>query len=97
VADEPVFDLEAVDFMKALVYRGPFDVNVEDVPDASVQDPTDAVIRVSHELPPAEAASGYEHFDKRKDGWTTVVLHPGADPMPDTCVWLARVGERSGA
>lgn len=33
---------------------------------------------VSHELPLAEAADGYAHFDKREDGWTKVVLHPAA-------------------
>lgn len=31
---------------------------------------------VSHEMPLAEAAAGYDHFDKREDGWTKVVLHP---------------------
>jgi glutathione-independent formaldehyde dehydrogenase len=35
-------------------------------------------IIVSHELPLAEAASGYERFDKREDGWTKVLLHPAA-------------------
>ena len=32
---------------------------------------------VSHELPLAEAPKAYENFDKRKDGWTKVVLKPG--------------------
>jgi glutathione-independent formaldehyde dehydrogenase len=32
---------------------------------------------VSHELPLTEAAAGYEHFDKREDGWTKVLLRPG--------------------
>jgi glutathione-independent formaldehyde dehydrogenase len=32
---------------------------------------------VSHELPLDEAAQGYENFDKRVDGWTKVLLHPG--------------------
>ncbi|MEJ5866468.1 glutathione-independent formaldehyde dehydrogenase [Pseudokineococcus sp. 5B2Z-1] len=31
---------------------------------------------VSHELSLEEAASGYEHFDNREDGWTKVLLHP---------------------
>lgn len=31
---------------------------------------------VSHELDLTEAAEGYDHFDKREDGWTKVVLHP---------------------
>ncbi|HEV7827137.1 MAG TPA: glutathione-independent formaldehyde dehydrogenase [Mycobacteriales bacterium] len=33
---------------------------------------------VSHELPLEEAPVGYEHFDKRDDGWTKVLLHPGS-------------------
>jgi glutathione-independent formaldehyde dehydrogenase len=32
---------------------------------------------VSHELGLDQAASGYDHFDKREDGWTKVLLHPG--------------------
>jgi glutathione-independent formaldehyde dehydrogenase len=31
---------------------------------------------VSHELKLDQAAEGYDHFDKREDGWTKVVLHP---------------------
>ncbi len=31
---------------------------------------------VSHELPLANAAEGYDQFDRRVDGWTKVVLHP---------------------
>ncbi|MBV9410243.1 MAG: glutathione-independent formaldehyde dehydrogenase [Acidimicrobiia bacterium] len=33
---------------------------------------------VSHELPLDEVADGYNHFDKREDGWTKVLLHPAA-------------------
>lgn len=33
--------------MKAVVYRGPEDVRVEDVDDASIEDPTDAIIRIT--------------------------------------------------
>ncbi|WP_243040472.1 glutathione-independent formaldehyde dehydrogenase [Dyella sedimenti] len=32
---------------------------------------------VSHELPLAQAAEGYRHFDAREEGWTKVVLKPG--------------------
>jgi glutathione-independent formaldehyde dehydrogenase len=32
---------------------------------------------VSHELPLDRAAEGYEHFDKRENGWTKVLLKPG--------------------
>lgn len=33
---------------------------------------------VSHELPLGAAPEAYEHFDKRLDGWTKVLLHPAA-------------------
>ena len=33
---------------------------------------------VSHELPLDQAADAYEHFDKRQNGWTKVVLKPAA-------------------
>jgi glutathione-independent formaldehyde dehydrogenase len=32
---------------------------------------------VSHELDLADAADGYDKFDKRVDGWTKVLLRPG--------------------
>jgi len=32
---------------------------------------------VSHELGLDEAVEGYDKFDKREDGWTKVLLHPG--------------------
>ena len=33
---------------------------------------------VSHELDLEKAPEGYDHFDKRLEGWTKVVLHPAA-------------------
>ncbi|MEU7866469.1 glutathione-independent formaldehyde dehydrogenase [Dactylosporangium sp. NPDC049140] len=33
---------------------------------------------VSHELPLARAAEGYDHFDRRDGGWTKVLLRPGS-------------------
>lgn len=33
---------------------------------------------VSHELDLVQAVEGYDHFDKRDEGWTKVLLHPGA-------------------
>ena len=32
---------------------------------------------ISHELPLDEAVRAYDQFDKRTDGWTKVILHPG--------------------
>ena len=34
--------------MRASVYHGPRDIRVEDVPDATLQEPTDALVRVTH-------------------------------------------------
>lgn len=34
--------------MRATVFRGPFDVRVEQVPDAALHEPTDAVVRITH-------------------------------------------------
>lgn len=33
--------------MKAVVYKGPFEVAVEEVPDPTIQDPTDVVVRIT--------------------------------------------------
>jgi glutathione-independent formaldehyde dehydrogenase len=74
--------------MKAVLYEGPRQVTVKDVPDARIERPTDVLVRitaagkaepsfiVSHELPLDRAPGAYEHFDARDDGWTEVVLHP---------------------
>ncbi len=34
--------------MRATVYHGPFDVRIEQVPDAALQEPTDVVVRITH-------------------------------------------------
>ena len=33
--------------MKAVVYKGPFDVSVEEVPDATMEQTTDAIVRIT--------------------------------------------------
>lgn len=33
--------------MKAVVYKGPFDVVVEQVPDPQIEEPLDAIIRIT--------------------------------------------------
>jgi threonine dehydrogenase-like Zn-dependent dehydrogenase len=40
--------LNSRDGVKATVYHGPGDVRVEQVPDPTLRDPTDAIVRVSH-------------------------------------------------
>jgi threonine dehydrogenase-like Zn-dependent dehydrogenase len=39
---------------------------------------------ISHELPLEEGPDAYGHFDARDDGWTKVVLKPGATVQPRT-------------
>jgi glutathione-independent formaldehyde dehydrogenase len=74
--------------VRAAVYHGPHKVAVEDVADPKIEAPLDAVIRITtanicgSDLHPyegrAEAPDAYDSFDKRLDGWTKVLLHPGA-------------------
>jgi D-arabinose 1-dehydrogenase-like Zn-dependent alcohol dehydrogenase len=35
-------------YMRAIVFHGPFDVRVEQVRDATLQEPTDALVRITH-------------------------------------------------
>ena len=34
--------------MRATIFRGPFDVRIEQVLDAALHEPTDAVVRITH-------------------------------------------------
>jgi glutathione-independent formaldehyde dehydrogenase len=44
--------------------------------DLIIHDRATPSIIVSHELNLAEAPDAYQHFDRRDDGWTKVLLHP---------------------
>jgi glutathione-independent formaldehyde dehydrogenase len=57
--------------VKAVVYEGPR--QLRDLIAAGKAEPS---FIVSHELPLDRAPEAYEHFDRRDDGWTKVVLHP---------------------
>ncbi|HEY1530008.1 MAG TPA: glutathione-independent formaldehyde dehydrogenase [Galbitalea sp.] len=46
--------------------------------DLIIRDRANPSMIVSHELSLAEAPDAYNHFDKRDDGWTKVILHPAA-------------------
>jgi len=52
--------------VRAVVYRGPSTVAVEDVPDPRIEAPNDAT------------PGTYDGFGKRADGYTKVLLHPAA-------------------
>jgi threonine dehydrogenase-like Zn-dependent dehydrogenase len=78
--------------VKAVVYEGPRDVKVKDIPDAKIEQPTDVLVRIISTHPGATygfAGMGpyrggqaellrvpYQHFDARDNGLTRVVLKP---------------------
>jgi threonine dehydrogenase-like Zn-dependent dehydrogenase len=62
--------------MKAVVYKEPYQVAVEEVPEPAIQAPDDAIIKITSTN--IEAPAAYDKFDKRVDGYTKVVLHPAA-------------------
>ena len=58
--------------MRATVFHGPRDVRVEDVPDAAVQEPTDAVVRVTHACVCGSDLWFYRGINTRwRAGWRT--------------------------
>ena len=79
--------------MKALVYNGPRDVSIREVPDATTQRPADVVITPTTSasvkatggigvvgvcVPEDPEADAYKPFDDRDEGWTKVILTPAA-------------------
>lgn len=74
--------------MQAVVFHAPGDFRLEEVADPKIQDPTDAVIRITasaicgtdlhfvQEQPLADVVDAYEHFDQREAGGTKVELTP---------------------
>ena len=74
--------------MKAVVFKAPYELAVEEVDDPRIEGPLDAVIRITtaniygSDLHPYEgraaldAPGAYEKFDKRLDGYTKVLLKP---------------------
>jgi glutathione-independent formaldehyde dehydrogenase len=77
--------------MKGLVYNGPREVTVSDVPDLRVDRPGDAITQIVRtnicgsdlhmyegrtDMEPGRVR--YQHFDARDQGWTKVVLAPAA-------------------
>ncbi len=51
--------------MKAVVFHAIGDIRVEDVPEPQLQQPTDAIIRLTTSA-----------FDKHEPGWIKVALNP---------------------
>ncbi|MBE9014197.1 zinc-dependent alcohol dehydrogenase family protein [Pseudanabaenaceae cyanobacterium LEGE 13415] len=57
--------------MKASVYYGKGDVRVETVPDPKIQDPTDAIVRITHACICGSDLWFYQGLDQWQSGWRT--------------------------
>jgi threonine dehydrogenase-like Zn-dependent dehydrogenase len=57
--------------MKATVYYAPGDVRVETRPDSTIQQPTDAIVRITHACICGSDLWFYRGTDKWKSGWRT--------------------------
>ena len=57
--------------MKAVVFNGPWDVSVEQVSDPRIEEPKDAIIKITTANICGSDLHPYE-------GWTNVLLHPVA-------------------
>jgi hypothetical protein len=76
--------------MKAVTYHGKRDVCVDSVPDPTIQEPTDAIVRVTSSRLCGSDLHLYEHFDpfvevgdpKRN---TARSSYPKACPTSDSC------------
>jgi threonine dehydrogenase-like Zn-dependent dehydrogenase len=65
-----VFLIEAP-IMKATVYYAPGDVRVETVPDSTIEQPTDAIVRITHACICGSDLWFYRGEDQWKPGWRT--------------------------
>lgn len=57
--------------MRATVYHAPGDVRVENVPDSKIQQPTDAIARITHACICGSDLWFYRGLDKWQPGWRT--------------------------
>lgn len=62
--------------MKAVVFHGPRDVRVEQVPDPRIASPTDAIVRITHTAICGSDLWFYRGLEKYQPGWRT-----GHEPM----------------
>lgn len=62
--------------MKAVVFHGPRDIRVEQVPDSRIQAPTDAIVRITHTGICGSDLWFYRGQEKYQPGWRT-----GHEPM----------------
>jgi threonine dehydrogenase-like Zn-dependent dehydrogenase len=57
--------------MRATVYYGAGDVRVENVPDPQIQQPTDAIVRITHACICGSDMWFYQGKDQWQPGWRT--------------------------
>lgn len=62
--------------MRAVVFHGPHDIRVEQVPDPSIQAPTDAIVRITHTAVCGSDLWFYRGLEPYQPGWRT-----GHEPM----------------
>jgi len=62
--------------MKAAVFHGPGDIRVENVPDPSIQNPTDAIVRITHTAICGSDLWFYRGQQEYQEGWRV-----GHEPM----------------
>lgn len=62
--------------MRAAVFHGPGDIRVEDVPDPTIQEPTDAIIRITHTAICGSDLWFYRGQEEYEAGWRV-----GHEPM----------------
>jgi len=62
--------------MQAAVFHGPGDIRIENVPDPRIQDPTDAVVRITHTAICGSDLWFYRGQQEYQEGWRT-----GHEPM----------------
>jgi threonine dehydrogenase-like Zn-dependent dehydrogenase len=80
--------------VKATVYHAPADVRVETVPDPSLQQPTDAIVRVTHACICGSDLWFYRGEAKWEAGWRTGHEFMGVVEAVGASVTTVKVGDR---
>lgn len=80
--------------MRATVYYGPGDVRVENVPDPRIQDPTDAIVRVTHACICGSDLWFYRGLEDWQPGWRTGHEWMGIVEEVGSEVHTMKVGDR---
>ncbi len=62
--------------MRAAIFHGPGDIRIESVPDPRIQDPTDAIVRITHTAICGSDLWFYRGLQEYEKGWRT-----GHEPM----------------